>query len=168
MSVERLVELMDEARVDRAVLVQGVGAYRYDNRYVLDSAALFRDRCSSVVCLDPQVPGAAAELRSLARDRGARGLRWWALGSEPLAEPRGVWDQLAALGLPVVVTMFAGRLDELRRVVPTLPPVALALDHCAFADFASGVPDELARLRRAADGQPQGVDDRARRLALAR
>jgi predicted TIM-barrel fold metal-dependent hydrolase len=142
-SVDDLVERMDEARVDRAVLVQGVGAYRFDNRYVLDSAARFRDRCSSVVCLDPQAPGAAAELRRLACDREARGLRWWALSAEPLAEPRAMWDEIATLDLPVVVTMFAGRLGELRRVVPTLPPVPIALDHCAFADFARGVPDEL-------------------------
>jgi predicted TIM-barrel fold metal-dependent hydrolase len=142
-SVDGLVELMDEARVDRAVLVQGVSAYRYDNRYVLDSGARRRDRCTSVVCLDTQAPGAVTELRRLTHEHGGRGLRWWALSTEPLGEPRALWDELAVLGLPVVVTMFASRLDELRSVVPTLPPVPIALDHCAFADFARGVPDEL-------------------------
>jgi predicted TIM-barrel fold metal-dependent hydrolase len=145
-SVDGLVELMDEARVDRAVLVQGVSAYRHDNRYVLDSAARFRARCSSVVCLDPQAPDAIATLRRQAVDEGARGLRWWALADEPLAEPRAMWDELAGLGLPVVVTMFARRIDELLRVVPGLPEVQIAVDHCAFADFAHGMPDDLRAL----------------------
>jgi predicted TIM-barrel fold metal-dependent hydrolase len=145
-SVEGLLVLMAEAGVDRAVLVQAVSAYRFDNRYVLESAASHADRCSSVVCLDPQAPGAAAELRRLARDHGARGLRWWALADEPLVEPRAVWDELARLGLPVVVTMFARRLGELRDAVLTLPPVPIAVDHCAFADFSHGVPEDLRAL----------------------
>jgi L-fuconolactonase len=145
-STEELLALLDEARVDRAVLVQAVSAYRFDNRYVVDSAARFSERCTSVVCLDPQAPGAREDLRRLATERGARGLRWWALADEPIAEPRGVWDELAALGMPVVITMFARRLDELRRIVPTLPAVPLAIDHCAFADFSRGVPDDLRAL----------------------
>jgi predicted TIM-barrel fold metal-dependent hydrolase len=145
-SVEELLALMDDARVDRAVLVQGVSAYRYDNRYVVDSASRFASRCSSVVCLDPQAPDAAEELRRLASDHGARGLRWWALSDEPLAEPRAVWDEVATLAVPVVITMFASRLNELARIVPTLPAVPIAVDHCAFADFSRGVPDELRAL----------------------
>ena len=35
----QLRTLMREAQVDRAVLVQGVGAYEYDNAYALDAAA---------------------------------------------------------------------------------------------------------------------------------
>ena len=145
-SVEELLALMGEARVDRAVLVQAVSAYRHDNRYVLDSAMRDPARCTSVVCLDPQAPGAAAELRRLATSRGAHGLRWWALADEPLGEPRAMWDELQELGLPVVVTMFARRLDELARVVAGLPPVPIALDHCAFADLSGGVPEDLRLL----------------------
>ena len=145
-TVDELVALLDEAQVDRAVLVQAVSAYRHDNRYVLDSVRRFDDRCTSVVCLDPAAPGAAAELRNLVVDKGARGLRWWALTDEPLAEPRAVWDELARLGVPVVVTMFATRLGELAEIVPTLPPVPIAVDHCAFADFSHGVPDGLRAL----------------------
>ena len=36
--VERLLSLMDESGVDRVVLVQGMSAYRTDNRYTADSA----------------------------------------------------------------------------------------------------------------------------------
>jgi predicted TIM-barrel fold metal-dependent hydrolase len=145
-SVEGLLALMDEAGVDRAVLVQAVSAYRFDNRYVLDSARAHPERCTSVACLDVGAAGVAATLRRLAEEHGAGGLRWWALGDEPLGEPRDVWAEIAAQQVPVVMTMFATRLEELVSLLPRLPPVPIAIDHCAFADFSTGVPPELAAL----------------------
>jgi predicted TIM-barrel fold metal-dependent hydrolase len=129
------------------VLVQAVGAYRHDNRYVLDAAAAHRDRCTSVVCIDLGAPDATAELRRLVGEHGARGLRWWALDGQPFDEPREVWDELERLDIPVVVTLFADRLEDLLRIVPSLPPVPLALDHCAFVDWSAGVPGPLAAVR---------------------
>jgi predicted TIM-barrel fold metal-dependent hydrolase len=142
-TVEGLLALMDGAGVDRAVLVQAVSAYQHDNRYVADAARAHGDRCTSVACLDPSDPRALPELRRLVEEQGVRGLRWWALRDEPLAEPRVVWDDLATLGIPVVVTMFADRLPELLALVPSLPDVQIAIDHCAFVDFSGGVPDGL-------------------------
>ncbi len=142
-SVEELLALMDEARVDRAVLVQAVSAYQHDNRYVADAAAAHPGRCTSVACLDLGAPNAVDEVRRLAGEHGVRGVRWWALDGQPLVEPRPVWDELARLGLPVVVTLFADRLEELLTIVSSLPPVPVALDHCAFVDFSAGVPDSL-------------------------
>ncbi len=113
---------------------------------MVDSAQQFTGRCASVVCLDPAAPGAPAELRALVTQKGAGGLRWWALTDEPLDEPRATWDELARLGVPVVVTMFATRLVELAALVPRLPEVPIAVDHCAFADFSHGVPDDLRAL----------------------
>ena len=42
--------------------------------------------------------------------------------------------------------MFASRLVELATLVPRLPDVPIAVDHCAFADFSHGVPDDLRAL----------------------
>jgi predicted TIM-barrel fold metal-dependent hydrolase len=145
-TVEALLGQMDAARVDRAVLVQAVSAYQHDNRYVVDSARAHPGRCASVACLDLALPDAAEQLRRLALEHGVRGLRWWALDGQPLGEPRAVWDELARLGLPVVVTLFDDRLEELLALVPSLPPVPIAIDHCAFADLSAGVPDVLAAL----------------------
>jgi predicted TIM-barrel fold metal-dependent hydrolase len=144
-SVEELIGLMDDAHVDRAVLVQAVSAYGHDNRYAVDSARAHPDRCTSVACLDLAAPDAVTTTRQVVAV-GARGLRWWALGDEPLAEPAGVWAAVAALGLPVVITMLATRLGELDALIPRLPSVPLAIDHCAFADFSHGVPDDLGAL----------------------
>ena len=38
MAVEELLELMDGAGIDKTVIVQAVGAYRYDSSYATDSA----------------------------------------------------------------------------------------------------------------------------------
>jgi L-fuconolactonase len=146
-SVEELVAAMDEAGVDRAVLVQAVSAYRFDNRYALDCSRANTARCTSVVCTDLGTPDATATVRRLVGD-GARGLRWWALADESLAEPRDVWDLLASARLPVVITMFARRLEELDGLLEVLPPAPIALDHCAFADFSSGVPAQLRAIAR--------------------
>lgn len=144
-SVERLVDLMDQAAVDAAVLVQGISAYRFDNRYTLDAAVRRAGRCTSVVCVDLAGPDPAGEAATLL-DRGARGLRWVAIHDGGLAEPRPVWDLAAARGVPVVVTLLAQHLPQLAEALPGLPGVSIALDHCGFADFADGVPDELAAL----------------------
>lgn len=145
-SVERLLTLMDEADVAGAVLVQGISAYGFDNRYALDAGRAHADRCTSVVCLDVAAPDAVATLRRDVGEHGARGLRWVAFGETRLTAPRAVWDEVAALGIPVVVTILADKLPDLDAAIPDLPHVPLALDHCAFADFSRGVPDDLAAL----------------------
>src|SRR6185369_6982156 len=63
-SAERLLDLMASASVDRAVLVQAMGAYADDNSYATDSAARFPDRFASVVIVDVAGdPDAAGTLR---------------------------------------------------------------------------------------------------------
>jgi len=144
-SVERLVDLMDAADVDAAVLVQGISAYRFDNRYTLDAAAQHPERCTSVVCVDLGGPEPADEVTALL-DRGARGVRWVALHDGGLREPRAVWDVVAARRVPAVVTILEQHLPLLPDVLPHLPAVPLALDHCGFADCSRGLPDALTAL----------------------
>jgi predicted TIM-barrel fold metal-dependent hydrolase len=144
-TVESLVALMGEAGVDRAILVQAVSAYQHDNRYVVDAALALAERCTSVVCLDVTGPETPTTLRRLIVEQRVRGLRWWALDGAPL-DVRPVWDVLAETGSPAVVTCFADRLGELTALIPSLPPVPIAVDHCAFADLSDGVPDVMLAL----------------------
>jgi L-fucono-1,5-lactonase len=146
-SVERLVSLMDESGVDRVVLVQGMSAYGTDNRYTAASARRYPKRCTSVGYLDLAGTDPEGELRRLVQVERMRGLRWVSLfDGQPLEEPAAVWRAAVALGIPVVVTILADMLPTLADALPRLPAIPLALDHCAFADFAGGVPDELAAL----------------------
>lgn len=146
-SAEKLDALMHGAGVDRAVLVQGVSAYGFDNRYTLDAAATHPGRFTSVVCTAQSDPDAVDVVTQLVRARAARGFRWFTFhGDTSLSEPRALWEALDALGVPVVVSFLADRLPEFTDLVPTLPSIRFAVDHCAFVDFSRGIPGELSAL----------------------
>lgn len=139
--------LMADAGVDRAVVVQAVGAYSFVNDYVLDAAAAHPGVLTPVVCTDRTAPDPVGAVGGLVRGRGARGYRWFAVGADPrLDEPVGLWTALAALRVPVLVVCFPDRLGELVELLATRAPVPLVLDHCGFAAFDHGVPDALAAL----------------------
>jgi predicted TIM-barrel fold metal-dependent hydrolase len=141
-----LLELMDASGVDAAVLVQAISAYRNDNRYCAESARRFPERCTSVACIDVAGKDPIGAARHVVQDERMRGIRWVAFRDGGLQEPRSLWDEIATLGVPVVVTILADRLEELLAAIPNIPPIPLALDHCAFADFSHGVPDTLSAL----------------------
>ena len=145
-SADLLRLLMDDAGVDRAVLVQGVGAYGFDNEYTLSASLAEPQRFANVVCTDRRAEDAGATLSSLL-ERGARGYRWFMVHDDArLDEPRALWNTLGARNVPVVMTFLADRLEDFAAAVPGLPSVPLAVDHCAFADLSHGIPDALAAL----------------------
>ena len=116
-SVERLLGLFDEADVGAAVLVQAMSAYRYDNRYTVDAAARYPQRCTAVVCVDLAGPDPAAEARRLL-GLGARGLRWVAIHDGGVTEPRAVWEVAQHAAVPVVMTVLAEHLPALADALP--------------------------------------------------
>src|SRR5260221_9703602 len=142
--VEGFSRLMDEAGVDRAVLVQAMGAYGFDNDYVLDAAATDPGRFKSVVIVDVAGdPEAAAKtLRTLATERGANGVRLFALGDDWIGAPDAavIWRTAADLGLLVVATLLARQLPSLARALGRFPDMPVALDHCGFPDLTGGPP----------------------------
>src|SRR5437867_13373022 len=75
MSGERMLQLMTQAGIDRAVLVQAHSAYEYDNSYVADVAASYPERFISVCIIDPTRRDAAEQLTYWVKERGVRGIR---------------------------------------------------------------------------------------------
>lgn len=144
--IERLLALMDESGVDAAVLVQAISAYRYDNGYCAESARRFPDRCTSVACVDVHADDAIAAVRRVVQGDGMRGIRWAAFRDGGVREPRAVWDEIARLGVPAVVTVLPNRLPELADALPRLGHLPMALDHCGFAEYSAGIPDALGAL----------------------
>jgi predicted TIM-barrel fold metal-dependent hydrolase len=144
-SAEELAVHMDAAGVDRAVLVQGVGAYSFDNRYAADSAAAMPERFVSACCVDPDGDDPVGTLEHWLGERGMQGVRLFALAAEGaswLADPRTfpLWECAAMHDAHVIVTIFAHQLSELRSMLERFPEIPVSLDHCGFPEIAAPEP----------------------------
>jgi len=131
---ESMLELMSDAGIDRAMLVQAHSAYEFDNNYVADVARAHPERLISVCIVDPTRVDAAEELTYWVKERGVRGLRLFpAAEREPrwLNDPRtfSLWERAAALDIPVCVCLRFRQLAQLRTVIERFPQVRVALDH---------------------------------------
>lgn len=146
-----LLAEMDNAGVDRAVLVQPVGAYGYDNTYVLDAVATSSERLCAVPALDMDDPatddrGVATGIRRLAEHPGVVGVRLFAVapGSSWAEAPKraqSAFSAAADAGVVLVLTVFAQHIGSLGPVLHDFPEVTVALDHCGFPELTG------ARLR---------------------
>jgi predicted TIM-barrel fold metal-dependent hydrolase len=138
-SAEQLRAEMAAAGVARAVLVQAVGAYSFDNAYTADAAAADPQHFRGAAALDARSADAGSALRALARERGITGIRVFALaqpGQSWLGEPAtfGLWQAALELGMTAIATCFEHQLEDLGRVLAAFPGLRVALDHCGFPD----------------------------------
>src|ERR1700730_10015253 len=79
-SVEQMIAAMDEARVDKATLVQASTCYGHDNSYVADAVAAHPERFTGVFSVDVLAPDAVEKMRHW-RDKGLTGMRLFTIGS---------------------------------------------------------------------------------------
>jgi L-fuconolactonase len=148
--------VMADQGVAAAVLVQPVGAYGYDNGYLLDAVAGGGPALRGVVAVDlddrsRSASELAADVGSLAARPGVCGVRLFAVapgsawaGAEAVASPhsaagarvRAVLGAARDTGLVVVLTVFSHQLAALAGVLAGFPELVVALDHCAFPDLA--------------------------------
>jgi len=133
LSGEEFLKLTTEAGVERAVLVQAFGAYRYDNNYVADVAARYPNRFVAVCIVDAVAPDAADKLSYWVNERGVRGLRvvTWTEPETMLDDPRidPVWRRATQLRIPVCVLTNFHQLPRLARVLDRFGDLQVALDH---------------------------------------
>jgi L-fuconolactonase len=149
MSGDKMLELIGEAGIDRAILVQAHSAYEFDNSYVADIAMLHPERFVSVCIVDPARPDAAEQLTYWVKERGVSGLRLFpAAEREPqwLDDPRtfSLWERAADLAIPVCVCLRFRQLTRLRTVIERYPQVPVALDHLGGPRLDGGPPYENA------------------------
>ncbi|MBI3744377.1 MAG: amidohydrolase [Chloroflexi bacterium] len=137
---ERLFRTLDRAGVDKAVIVQPMSAYQYDNSYAADSGAKYSARCATVGIIDVLLPDAVEKLTYWVRDRGMNGLRLFTTRvdstyrlDDPATDP--VWRQSQALKIPVTVHMQLRELPLLKRMVERFPGVTVAVDHLAATEY---------------------------------
>jgi len=149
---------MEACGVSQAVLVQAVGAYSYDNRYVADAVRADPSRFVGACCIDVQAPDACETLRHWIEDAGLRGIRIFALsaGDSWLEDEATfpVWETAHALGAHVIVTVLPQQMGELDRVLQRFAEIPISLDHCGFpamADDSSRATDVLLGMARHAN-----------------
>lgn len=133
---------MDAAGVEKAVLVQPIGAYSYDNSYTADSAAKTPERFASACCVDMEAGDPVRALDYWLVERGMEGVRLFALsaGGETWLDDEKtfpVWKRASELGAHIIVTIFAHQLPQLRSVLKRFPESRVSLDHCGFPTLAS-------------------------------
>lgn len=152
-SAEDLTREMQAAGVTHAVLVQGVGAYTWDNDYAADAAAASPDRFVSVCAIDGEAQDAPDTLARWLGDRGMQGVRLFAIartGRSWLSAPAtdALLEVAAAHDAHVVVTILPGQLGELEALLERHPTTPVSLDHCAFALAAAESEHALFALAR--------------------
>ena len=135
-SVEGLLQRMDTAGIDRAVVVQAATAYHDVNDYVADSVRDHPERLTGVCIVDMQSVEAEYRLSYWVEERGMRGVRLYAtndLQDTWLDAPRtfGVWVRAELLDIPICVQTFTHHLPKLRAMLERYPNVRVALDHLA-------------------------------------
>lgn len=149
--VDVLFGEMDAAGVGRAVVVQAVGPYGFDNGYLLDVVAAHPDRLVAIVAVDLDDPRALDRVADLLTHPGVAGVRCFAVRdrAEWVADGGRLGEVLDA-SPTVVLTAFADQLDRLVPVLTDHPGTPVAVDHAGFPDWSAGPPfpvlDRLADL----------------------
>jgi predicted TIM-barrel fold metal-dependent hydrolase len=143
-SGEMLLALNREAGVDCTVLVQGYGAYEFDNSYAADCARQYPDNFASVCIVDQRQADAPEQLTYWVRERGVSGLRLLTIVEpEPLLDdPRTfpIWERAASLAIPICIMTRFHQVPRLAAVLERFPNVRVALDHLALPRLSDGPP----------------------------
>lgn len=134
--IEALVRDMDAVGIAKAVLVQTMFTYGFDNRYMVDSAAKYPGRFETVCVIDPLAPNAPAVLTELVERHGVKGVRLMPKGQREGmlwdAATFPLWERAGALGIPVTVAAELPHLPHMPHM-PALaarfPRVKIAFEH---------------------------------------
>lgn len=133
-TTEELLGEMDQAGVDRALLVQASSAYGFENAYVADGAEAFPQRFSSVCIIDMTAPDAADTLTYWVKARGVRGIRLFTTPNpeapwldDPSTFP--VWERTRELGIPMAIQTNTRHLPRIHKLLQLFPEIRVAFDH---------------------------------------
>ncbi len=132
-SVEYLLSLMDEAGVDRAVIVQP-RVYSWDNRYLAHCIERFPGRFTALGLVDPTSRAGPARLEELVRERRFSGLRLELGWEENLSDFHGkdrwlLWERAQELGAAFGILGSAKDHSCVEPMAAMFPGVNILLDH---------------------------------------
>ncbi|MFM0117522.1 amidohydrolase family protein [Paraburkholderia sp. RL18-101-BIB-B] len=150
-SFEGLLASMDEAGIDRAVVVQASTVYGNDNSYVVEAVRSHADRFAGVFSIDVLASDAVTQMQRWL-DAGLSGLRLFTTGSTMpgqagwLDDERSflVWDYAQRHNVSICLQMTAQGIPALVNMLSRFPDIRVLLDHLARPELAGGPPYEAA------------------------
>lgn len=155
LTAEKLLEAMNAAGVDKAVVVHSTTTYGYNCNYLADSVAKYPDKLQGVGCVDFLAEDAVEKLNYWINDHGLIGIRLFSGGGTSSAQadwiidPRTfpAWEWAQETGTPIVMQLRGPSLGTLRILMDKFPRLTLLLDHASSPNLEDGAPyAELAPL----------------------
>jgi len=130
-----LEDLHTESRangVNAACIIQTSTFYRFDNRYICDSAKGAPDWTAGVCTLDPDDRHSPSLLEQYAREYGVRGMRSIPASDGRLDHPgvRALWEVALEQGIVINVLIGPEKADQADRMLADFPKLQVVLDHC--------------------------------------
>jgi L-fuconolactonase len=151
-----LEDLQQESRangVKAVCAIQTSTFYRFDNRYICDSARAHPDWIAGVCTLDPDDPHSPGLLQQFVRDYRIRGMRSIRAKNGQLnqAGVRALWKTALEQGIVINVLIDRDKAPEAEVLLKEFSGLRVVLDHClnlkAGPDFQAILADVL-RLSR--------------------
>ena len=129
---EFLLELMDNADVDGALIVQPI-VHGFDHTYVDDTIAQWPDRFVGMCLIDPQAPDPVGMLNELV-GRGYRGVRFnpalWREGELMNGDVgQALYKRAGELGIPVGFLVSPTNYQEIETLASVHPNTDAIVDH---------------------------------------
>lgn len=151
-SLGHLRALSSADGVEKACLIQVSTFYRFDNRYICDSAKVSSDWAAGVCTLDPEDPHSPGLLAQYARDYGLRGMRSIPARDGKLDHPgvRALWKTAMDQGLVINLLIGREKAGQAERLLTDFPKLRVVLDHCLNLKAGPELEPTLADVLRLA------------------
>jgi predicted TIM-barrel fold metal-dependent hydrolase len=126
--------------------------YRFDNRYILDSAKAHPDWIAGVCTLDPDDPHSPGLLAQYVREYGIRGMRSIPARSGRLDDPgvRALWKTGLEQGIVINALIGLEKAPELHTLLKEFSSLRVVLDHCLNLRAGPQLEPTLAEVVRLA------------------
>lgn len=145
--VEILLDEMDRAGVNQAVLTQFFGVF--DNSYLLEAVARFPGRFAVIAIVDHTQPDAARQVAEL-HNQGVEGIRFNCAWRDDGEDPLALWRLCADLG---IIASVMGTVEQyadpaFEDIIRQLPHLTFVMEHLAGvgAYFGPGRADKTIPL----------------------
>jgi L-fuconolactonase len=149
-SLEDLRAATQANGVAAACLIQVSTFYRFDNRYICDSATATPEWTAGVCTLSPDDPHSPGMLIHFKERYGIKGMRSIPAADKRLDHPgvRALWKAASDNGLVINVLVGSDKAPEVDRLLADFPDLRVVLDHCMNLSVGPELESTLDAVRR--------------------